>query len=198
MIHEQYILVNRWPYAIIEAVIDIGSEHWQRRRSEFNHDWLKNRYMQNVGKFINLLDGRVVDHGWIATFLNELLPEWEPQREVARQLILDYKNEISPRRLFARLPLSRCDLATKLWLEALAESLWIHRCSVEQWINLALSAVQRADEAYGELRNKTCMPEKGLTLEQLRPCRLRVCEFRERCQELADAISGYPREALWP
>ena len=72
---------------------------WQKRRSEFNHDWLKNRFIPALAKWLNLLDDRIEDLSFEHTFVETVLPQWEDHREEALALPRDFEQEMSPRTL---------------------------------------------------------------------------------------------------
>ena len=58
-----------------EVLLNSPRSNWQERRNEFNHDWLKNVYMQALGNLIRVLDGRVIDHPFLETFLTTSFQE---------------------------------------------------------------------------------------------------------------------------
>ena len=60
---------------------------WQRRRSEFNHDWLKNRYLNNLDGFIANLEMKKPDETRLMRFLDEDLRQWKAKEEEARRLM---------------------------------------------------------------------------------------------------------------
>src|SRR5207248_1082717 len=95
---------------------------WQRRRSAFNHDWLKNQYLTALASWINLLDSRggYRDAAFESVFVPEILPQWELSREEALSLARTFDWEMSARQLFQYPPLLRSDSDTKQWLGDLA------------------------------------------------------------------------------
>jgi hypothetical protein len=170
------------------------TSQWQRRRSAFNHDWLKNRYMPALAKYLNLLDGRLEDPAFERSFVSNILPEWVEHCDEAFALARDFEGEISPRRLFDSLPLSRCDEATKEWMGKLIHGLWLKRNPVKQWIIQAVEATERAESAYQTLR--ACLENcaDARLADATRSHRLVFAAFRARCQDLANAISIFPSE----
>lgn len=169
------------------------SPHWQRRRSQFNHDWLKNRFLPALTKWANILAGEVEDQAFERTFSEQILPEWESQREEAMAICEAFENEMSPRRLVDRPPLSRCDESTKQWLGALVHQLWLARYPVSGWIAQATARVQATAAAYDRLQEG--VRRRGrTTLSQSQEVRERFEDFRRRCQELAATMQALPSE----
>lgn len=167
---------------------------WQKRRSAFNHDWLKNRYMPALAKYLNLLEGRVEDEEFERSFVSNILPEWEEHRGEALALAVDFERDMSPRLLFESRPLSRCDEATRLWLGDLLHALWLRRHPVRRWVEAAEAATARADEAYTWLRDtlRDC-PAPG-SADATRRYLKQFAELRARCQDVANAVSKFPSE----
>lgn len=167
---------------------------WQKRRSAFNHDWLKNRYMPALAKYLNLLDSRLEDRVFERSFVSNILPEWQKHRDEALALARDFEFEISPQRLFEAPPLSNCDEATKEWMGNLVHSLWLRRYPVRQWVLDAVEAAGQAEAAYQTLL--TCLESCADTrsAEMTKPYSAQFAAFRTRCQELANAVSKFPSE----
>src|ERR1051326_4473635 len=88
---------------------------WQKRRSSFNHDWLKNQFMPALAKWLNLLDNKIEDPDFERAFIASVLPKWEQHREEALRLPRDFEQEMSPRRLFECHPLAHHNVHTKQW-----------------------------------------------------------------------------------
>jgi hypothetical protein len=172
------------------------SNLWQKRRSEFNHDWLKNQYMPTLATWINLLDGRIEDFEYEDTFVANALPQWELHRGEASALAEDFEQLMSPRQLFSYAPLSHCDEDTKQWLGDLTHALWLSRCPVKQLMGTTLEAIESVNEAYKQIQEalRSCPDTKSA--RALRVYRMQFSNLRERCQDLADAISAFPREIV--
>lgn len=167
---------------------------WQKRRSAFNHDWLKNRYMPALAKYLNLLDDRVEDREFERSFVSNILPEWQENLDEARALVLDFEQEMSPRRLFESPPLSRSDEDTRRWVGELVHALWLRRCPVKQWVSEAVEATERADAAYRNLRDLLRASADTRSAQAMIPYRAQFAEFRARCQGVANAVSKFPSE----
>lgn len=167
---------------------------WQKRRSKFSHDWLKNQFTPALAKFLNLLDDKIEDAKFERSFVALVLPEWESYREEASALALDFHEEMSPKRLFHQLPLSRCDEHTREWLGDLAHNLWLVRYSVDQWGSDASAQAANTDLSYVRLREamQNCTDVKSAPA--LRQFRHYFVEFRKCCLDLAVAMEKLPGE----
>jgi hypothetical protein len=168
--------------------------NWQKARSAFNHDWLKNQYMPALAKYLNLMDDRIEDHEFERQFVVRVLPEWEVHRNEAIELARNFEQEMSPRCLFDQTSLSRCDEDTRLWLGSLIHELWSKRYPVRQWVENALTAAKLTDAAYEELQAslRDCAnPSSSADLQRLRA---QLVTLRTQCQLLANAISIFPSE----
>lgn len=169
-------------------------ENWQKRRSVFNHDWLKNQFMPALAKLINIIDHRVRDDNFVESFLTLTLPVWEPHLSELMSILRDFENEMSPRRLFDRLPLSGCSPQTREWLASVTHSLWLRRKPVDQWIAEAIRQAEMTNSAYIRIRQKLQNGVTARTVGSLQPIRSQFAEFRDCCEALASAISQFPRE----
>ena len=92
---------------------------WQKRRSAFNHDWLKNQYLPALAKLINIIDSEVEDPEFPRFFVHLTFPQWEQRREEVLSIIRDSEHSISPQILFHSSQLSNCDAYTKSWASEL-------------------------------------------------------------------------------
>jgi hypothetical protein len=167
---------------------------WQKTRSAFNHDWLKNQYMPALGKYLNLIDDHIEDTEFERLFISQVLPEWEDHREEAVALARDFEREMSPRRLFYQSSLMQCDEDTKQWLGSLIHELWSRRYPVKQWVEDALSAVKQTDDAYQKLQASLQNGVDTSSAAEIRPLRDQIAALRTQCQILANAISIFPAE----
>ena len=166
---------------------------WQKHRSTFNHDWLKNQYMPALAKYLNLLDDLIEDDEFAVSFISQTLPEWEVHRKEALNLAKSFEREMSPRKLFEHLPLCRSDECTKRWLGEIMHRLWLKRYPIDEWIVEAQKAVENTDIAYEKLQLKLRDGNSEIT-ETPPSLRKSFREFRDRCQNLANALSRFPSE----
>jgi hypothetical protein len=167
---------------------------WQKRRCEFNHDWLKNQLIQDLGKAINIADGRVVDPPFLPKLWTKLRSEWTAQCEEAESLVRSFEYEMSPGRLFERVPLERIPGEGIDWLPSLTHGLWVARQPVRQWVGEARAELDAARHACSALLSKMDKIGAVHTREDLRAIRPFLVDFRARCQSLGGAISDFPSE----
>lgn len=168
---------------------------WQKRRSAFNHDWLKNQHMNRLDGFIERLKTEGADVSRIRRFITQDFPEWEVKRETVRELIASFEREMSPRTLFERDPLNRCDAETQRWLGDLVHALWMARYPVKGWICEAEKALKSVDCQYAALK-KAIDSLNPIDSEQLAPLLPSFVAFKGACEKLSQAIGQFPHEVL--
>ncbi len=172
---------------------DRVARQWQRRRSAFNHDWLKNRFMPALAKLMHVLSGQILDPEFEQSFVDSVLPEWPERSGEVNALLCDFETEMSPRTMLERGPLSRCNPETKEWLGELIHQLWRRRHRVGELIHNGSTALRAADVAYQMLQQRIRDSAGGTTIQS---CYDDLVLFRERCQDLATAIEAFPRRVL--
>ena len=167
---------------------------WQRRRRQFYHDWLKNRYITSAHRFINLLDDLLEDEECERTYVRETLPEWVLHRESAVALCEEYELDMSPRTLFALFPLSQCSGETHQWLPDVVHSLWLARCPVRSWVESTLAQIAEVNRVYDGLLQTLEACEDLCSAAALRQFRSNFDELRLACIALSRAFEQFPRE----
>lgn len=172
----------------------MGNPQWQKRRSDFNHTDMKNKYIPDLAAWLNLLDGRIENSDTENKFVETMLPAWDSLRGEAFALPKDFEEEMTPKVLFTELPLMNCDADTKQWLGDLMHNLWLASCSVKQLVAEASESAIKTDEAYHNLKEalKVCKDIKKA--EALRPFRELFAELLRNCRLLAGAIEKFPNE----
>ena len=166
---------------------------WQARRSSLNHDWLKNEYVQALGRWRRVLDNEIEDPELEKRFLGEVLPCWEYHVDQAVALTSDFEGQMSPRALFAQEPLARCDAATRDWLGDLVHALWLAREPVRRWVDEAKGHVADATAAYASLKKELGRCKDPHSVAAGRRCQQEFMQFRQACLKLAAAIERFPR-----
>jgi hypothetical protein len=161
---------------------------WQERRSEFNHDWLKNQFSNRLNAFLERLRGERPDVERLFRFVNEDLPEWKSHEPEARWLVESVESEMSPRRFFDEPPLNRCDAETKQWLPGVVQQIWLSRYPVRVLQKQAGRLLTRVNGQYAKLcANLEKTPSENVhALVSLRP---EFSELSRRCIELHDMFS---------
>jgi len=164
---------------------------WQRRRSELNHDWLKNKFLRHLSAFLKRLSRAHRDTPRVAEFVKQDLEEWESKRREFQLLLEAFESEMSPRNLFGIPPLARMDPATRQWLGDLVHDLWLARWPVRHRLQRGREALAEADEAYSAVHASLRDAEQrraGLG----QPETEEMLEFRNRCLKLADVLGEFP------
>lgn len=159
---------------------------WQRRRSRFNHDWLKNQYLLSFGKCVNVLAGEVEDPDFDEEqFLREVIRRWEERGGEGLALGQEYESAMSPAGLFEWAPLRNCSPDTVAWLRPLIHELWKARCRVSERAQAVLDAANATQTAFVALKAavEDKMDESHETLAD------RFNDFSNCCQRLSQAIS---------
>ena len=180
---------------ISEHFGNIMTTSWQKRRSEFNHDWLKNRYLPALAKWINILDDRVDDPEFQRRFPKTILNQWREYGPQARLLAETFETDMSPRILLESCPLSDLPLATREWLGQTIHALWLSRYPVRQWIAETVAAADAANSCYLGLR-EAIDSKAPSTLPELRSLRPAFASFQGLCQALARMVELLPPTIL--
>lgn len=167
---------------------------WQKRRSEFNHDWMKNKYIQALRDWRRLLNDEQEDKELEEKFIADVLPQWESYVDEALALPRDFEIEMSPKVLFNEPPLSGCDEDTKNWLGEVIHNLWLVRYAIKQLIDDATTKAESAKLSYGRLQKALKRCPDTRSAESLRPLRSFFEEFCKCCEALAGAIEKFPSE----
>jgi len=169
--------------------------YWQTRRSSFNHDWLKNKYLNRLTGFLERLKTPDPDIVRLARFIEEDFPEWEMRRDEILNLVASFEEEMSPRSLFEQGQLNQCDENTKRWLLELVHTLWMVRYPVKEWVITTREAIQIANDKYDHIAKKLKGQKVGLP-GNLKSLLTFFLEFKGACERLSKTISYFPHEVL--
>ena len=165
---------------------------WQRRRSEFNHDWLKNRFLPALAKAVNVLDSVVEDELFEKEFPHFLSLQWCLHRGEAFTLAHNFRNEMSPAALLNQ---EHFFSTSGEWLPELVDALWLSRNPVQMWIDETVNCAMAADAAYLKLEERFA-ENCNATLQVLKGHEPLLLQFQTSCQELAKAIERFPSRIL--
>lgn len=166
---------------------------WQKQRSRFNHDWLKNQFLPALARWLNLLEGHIEDSDFEESFIPSFLSQWESQRVEAERLANRFAEEMSPACLLEQPPLLRLSEPDTVWLKSFVHNLWLHRYAVRGQVNEALVAIRDADAIYVAIQQRLHSDMESPTSDEGNYL-LQWREFRERCQNLAKAIEAFPSQ----
>ena len=168
---------------------------WQLRRSELNHNWLKNRYLNRMSAAIQRLRNAGPGRKLALSFFVEDFREWEDKRGEANWLVENFEVQMSPKVLFDREPLSNVDAATKEWLPDLIHTLWVSRYRISSMlknINTAMSVMERKYTCISRME-----PWKWMNLpEDMHPFLDLMEEFEDACKGLSTSLSALPKDIL--
>lgn len=164
---------------------------WETRRSAFRHDWLKNTYLNRLDGFLSGLEAEPPDREWLLEFVEEDLPVWEEKKDEAREVINAYEDEMSPRTLFDRPPLSRCPPETQRWLGELADRLWRRRYATSEATADAREALDEVNQKYDDLVEQI---EGTPDVARLKALRLEFEALKDACEDLGSAMSAFLNE----
>lgn len=167
------------------------TDGWQRRRSQFNHDWLKNVYLPGLGAWLNVIDGLVEDPEFRESFCKGRFLQWEERATDVRALLDEFESQMSPRVLFEEPPLSAMGGSVRNWLLPLVDLLWRHRVQVEPLLDQARRRLASCERVYGTLRRHV---GEGVTGGDA--LRSGVAVFASECTALSATISQLPDEIL--
>jgi hypothetical protein len=167
---------------------------WQKRRSRFNHDWLKNQFLPTLARWLNLLDDLIEDPEFERSFIPTFLAEWESQRVEARSLASQFEVEMSPACLLDHPPLARFSEQDKAWLKRLVHNLWLQRYAVSAQVDEALAAIRDADAIFVAIQQRLDPSAEPPTAADERVHLIQWREFRECCQNLAKVIEAFPNQ----
>ncbi|MEM8550690.1 MAG: hypothetical protein AAGF10_07860 [Verrucomicrobiota bacterium] len=161
---------------------------WEERRSIFSHDWLKNIYLNRLDGFIARLSSEQPNRSRLSEFLQEDFPQWATHRQEAQWLLNSFDYEMSPLRLFAKLPLSRCSPETQAWLGPLTHNLWRTRYAVCLRLDKGRKVWREVEEAYCALAEQL---DDLATIDVSRLFNLLpdFRKLREACVRLGKALS---------
>jgi len=167
---------------------------WQRRRAEFNHDWLKNRYINALMSFLARL--RTEDSNnpqSLHEFLEKDFPVWQRSSVEAWWLVNQFEQEMSPTRLFDAPPLNECSEKVKEWLVPMVHCLWLQRYDVPRLVATARALIQGIDDGYESLSKSLSNGGEG-SVFKLRAMLQEWERYADLCLELSRCIGAFPRK----
>lgn len=167
---------------------------WQKQRSRFNHDWLKNQFLPALARWLNLLDDLIEDPEFERSFIPTFLAQWESQRAEAQRLANRFEEEMSPACLLDQPPLARFGEQDKAWLKSLVHNLWLQRYAVSAQVDEALAAIRDADAVCVAIQRRLDSSAEPPTAADERAHLIQWREFRAYCQKLAKAIEAFPNQ----
>ena len=167
--------------------------NWQRDRSDFNHQWLKNRLLSALDAADNVIKGRVRSIGYLQELIDVDIPEWQERRKDLHTLLNDFESQMSPQQFILSSPLSDCEEPVKETLAELMHELWLVRYPVQEWLDNAKNAAEEVNLYYEHLRNCKPIDSDG----NIQPEFVTYFDaFRSSCRKLSKAIEQFPNQIL--
>lgn len=171
----------------------IEQSDWQRRRSDFNHQWLKNRFFSALDTADHVIRGLLHGNEYLHELMEEDLPEWLQRRMELDALLDDFIVQMSPRQLFNLLPLADLDPATKHLFSEFIHELWLVRYPVSAWVEEAKAVGFEVNERYERLMKIPPLDAEGAVLPEFIAA---FWQFRSACRALSKAIERFPNRIL--
>lgn len=178
---------------------------WEKRRYEFNHNWLKNKFLNRLDAFIARLMTSKPNKERLLSFLEEDYPMWLEQSKEAEWLIERFESEMSPLTLFQAPPLSQLNNETSLWLKELIHVLWRARYNMEDMVRTANNTLRGINIAFKDIAGRiaeliTALERKQLLdewdLDRKQSLITKFQEFRNECAFFSKTLSHFPHEVL--
>ncbi|MCY3740525.1 MAG: hypothetical protein OXH00_05850 [Candidatus Poribacteria bacterium] len=181
-------------YGVLQKRKLITSEsEWQIRRNKFNHDWLKNKFLNSFNDFVEQLQKPNPNIVRVSEFLVEDFHAWKSRRQDAQWIVQSFEDSMSPRQLLDCSPLNRCDDDTREWLGRLVHGLWLSRYPVKKKSQESQNALVTVNKFYEKIMDelRQSKPIKLTTLISLRP---QFCELKQTYEALSKTLSNLPQE----
>ena len=171
------------------------NQSWQKRRAGLNHDWLKNKLLQEMGKWINILNEQVEDEQFERDFARSLTHQWAEHRREAADLANTFQTEMSPRRFLDHYPFPNLPTEEQCWLGELIHELWLSRYPVQDWTSTVVACTRDADEAFLRITD-LFRQNPNATARELKRNLDAFEQIKARCEALAKAIEAFPSKVL--
>jgi len=131
-------------------IMILTPDEWESRRSEFNHDWLKNTYLRRLRAFLDRLV-MVPDSPVVAEFLANEFSMWQGKEAEVRWLAGHLVECLSPRRYFAVNPLRYLNAETKAWLLDVTHQVWLEKNHVNDAVVSLTARINAVHVKYQEI-----------------------------------------------
>ena len=128
-------------------------EKWLESRSRFNHDKLKNKYIDDLGGLIANLNQSKQSSKKIDRFIDITMPEWD-NLKIEVKLILDsFKSSLSPSYLFEKKPLSRNNKEDNKWVKSLTNIIWENKNNINEKLDEAYKLLEQINNIHKKISN---------------------------------------------
>lgn len=165
---------------------------WQATRNRLNHDTLRNTWLLAVAKAASVARGEVSDGPYLEEFVRQLEHAWPAVAADINALLSSFDAAASPRMLFLRGPLAKCNVDDGERLQDVISELWRGRMDTDARRRAGEKALAAANEgaravvAIWRAGSNGSGVNTTLLLRQIEA-------FEESCRHLTRVISSFPR-----
>ena len=157
---------------------------WQTERSRVNHDWLKNKFINNLNSL-----ARLPGDGHTRAILAENLNQWNDQIGKLQTLIDTLEHDMSPVRLFEQPPLDRIGDRHKSWMLPLLHDHWCRKNNIAGIKSQMSAGLEAVKDAFALFAPK--FSSGGFTSED-------VVRFAGACQKYSEYLSSLRELSVLP
>lgn len=170
---------------------------WATRRMRFNHDHLKNGFLQSLSRLIRALEGHTDDSEFVQSFLGRLADIWSAIQREASDLLVGAETHSGPRDWLQLYPLSLLSSEDRTWMQQLLLREWTVRSNIRervqharQMLTEASEQCQRLEAAHDALRKteNQCASEDGQSWNGCRELLRCAIKLHAACQQLSLAF----------
>ena len=160
------------------------SPQWQTERSRFNHDWLKNDFINHLNALANLPADKLNQDSVAAN-----IEQWDAQISRIQKLIDTVENDMSPARLFEEAPLSDLAECHKQWVIPCLHDHWSKENDIPGIKAKMADGLEKIKAAFCVFREK--FNDKNFSGEDVRA-------FADICQEYSNYLSTLRNLSVLP
>ncbi len=171
---------------------------WQKRRIEFNHDWMKNKYLISMDAFIVRMHDLKESSGVserLEEFINNRFFEWDNHKKDAEWLIENYEHQMSPKVCLNSDILKYYSEEDKEWMGELIHKLWLIRNPVDEWIDDSNEAFNKVEKLFQDIKAQLSR-HKQHNAKYLLSMKAVFENFCEACINFSETISQFPNKYL--
>ena len=168
---------------------------WQCQRSQFNHDWLKNEFLNNLDGFLAMLKYEKPSRDHLAAFLEYDFISWPQHMAEGKRLIDSFAKEMTPMTLLKEKPLKDLNPKTRVWLGELIHALWLCRYNITEMLSNLSKEFEKAVHSYNAIKNR--LEKTGMSLDELKKLLPEFRTFRETCVDFSKRLSTLPAEVKY-
>ena len=166
--------------------------NWLNIRSEFNHDWLKPKYLNAAQSFLDRLASNDSSERPIREFLQVDFPEWGSRSAEAWQIIQHFESEMSPATLFKSVvPQYKCNRYDNGWFFEIIHALWLERANVRQLVTDASIQLRKVDQGFAKISERLSSYADH-TVQCLKTDRHVWQMFVDDCRQFSRCLSKFP------